>query len=53
MERAALGGKKSGETTEADIPDERLLNFGEGNHGEEVRGKGGEDDWLATHLNGE
>lgn len=49
MEKAALGSssKQGQESTETD---ERLLNFGEGHDGDEVAGKGTEDDWLATHL---
>ena len=50
MESAALGSK-SGEASTS--RDERILDFGEGHNGEEVKGKGGEEDWLATHLDGE
>lgn len=53
MEKAALGATR-GKKGEHEISgsDERLLNFDEGHHGDEVKGKGGEDDWLATHLDG-
>ena len=54
MESAALGkGVEGKATAEASSTDERLLNFDEGHFGEEVKGKGGEEDWLATHLDGE
>lgn len=49
MEKAALGS--SSKTGQANSEtDERLLNFGEGHDGDEVAGKGTEEDWLATHL---
>jgi hypothetical protein len=54
MESAALGKSADGKGKEAgNSADERLLNFNEGHDGEEVQGKGGEEDWLATHLDGE
>jgi ubiquitin-like-conjugating enzyme ATG3 len=54
MERAALGSKSAGKQKEGESStDERVLNFDEGHYGEEVKGKGGEEDWLATHLDGE
>lgn len=53
MERAAMGRTTGGQAGGVDVSDERVLNFGEGHHGEEVTGKGGEDDWLATHVEGE
>ena len=49
MEKAALGSSsKAGQSNNE--TDERLLNFGEGHDGDEVAGKGTEEDWLATHL---
>lgn len=51
MEKAALG--TVGDKSDSQAADERLLNFGEGHDGEEVHGKGNEEDWLATHLDGE
>ena len=54
MESAALGSGVAGKTKEGgSSTDERILNFTEGHNGEEVKGKGGEEDWLATHLDGE
>lgn len=54
MERAALGIKKSVKSAESSSStDEKVLNFNEGHFGDEVDGKGGEEDWLATHLDGE
>lgn len=50
MEKAAVG--EAGDRTGGQAADERLLNFGEGHDGEEVTGKGDEDDWLATHVDG-
>lgn len=47
MEKAALG-RKGGAS--AARPDERLLSFAEGKDGVDVTGSGGDDDWLATHL---
>lgn len=53
MEKAALGGKTAGKGKQDDnSTDERILNFNEGHFGDEVKGKGGEEDWLATHLDG-
>lgn len=49
METAALGSKKKGD--KKGQPDERLISFADGKDGTE--GAGGEDDWLATHLDGE
>lgn len=48
MESAALGGTGGGGGD-----GEKVLDFGEGKGGEEVSGKGGEEDWLATHIDGE
>lgn len=54
MERAALGTNAAGKGKEGESStDERVLNFNEGHFGDEVKGKGGEEDWLATHLDGE
>lgn len=49
MENAALGSKRRGSgAAGTDQANERLLSFAEGNEGED--GTGGEDDWLATHI---
>jgi hypothetical protein len=54
MESAALGNSAAGKRKAGESStDERILNFDEGHYGEEVKGKGGEEDWLATHLDGE
>lgn len=50
MEKAALGSSSKAGQSNTGETDERLLNFGEGHDGEEVAGKGTEEDWLATHL---
>lgn len=54
MERAALGTKRKGAASSSTAQtDERLLSFAEGKDGIDVTGAGGEDDWLATHLDDE
>ncbi|PWN19059.1 hypothetical protein BCV69DRAFT_284659 [Microstroma glucosiphilum] len=49
IESAALGGKKGkGRAGGGVAGDEKMLSFAEGQDG--VEGTGGEEDWLATHL---
>lgn len=51
MEQGAIGGrnrKKSSSKGAKVTADEKLLSFAEGSNGAE--GTGGEDDWLATHI---
>lgn len=47
MEKDAIGVKRAG-ASDSNAADERLLSFAEGKDGE--AGTGGDDDWLATHL---
>lgn len=54
IESAALGGKKGKSRASGAggvAGDEKMLSFAEGQDG--VEGTGGEEDWLATHLDGE
>lgn len=48
MEKDAIGTKKGASGADDGTADERLLSFAEGKDGE--AGTGGDDDWLATHL---
>ncbi|UZJ51520.1 hypothetical protein CBS101457_000840 [Exobasidium rhododendri] len=54
IESAATGTSKAEKLKEGTASaDERILNFNEGHDGEEVKGRGGDEDWLATHLDEE